>query len=427
MKTMHYKDYNETHHQFLLHQRLPVHIISKPNYSKTYVTLTTPLGANHQGYYDAFNQKQLVPSGIAHFLEHKIFEYDGNDISSAFSQTEASINAFTEYTKTTYLFHATNYLNENIKRLVEMVFFPKFTAIGIEKEKNIIQEELNMYLDNPYYLQYKEIIQDMYQNHPIKEDILGNKQSIHAISYEACKAMHEAYYQPELCRLIIIGNVDPKALKKMLETEVILPKITTLSPIELSYPENAHVNQYYRELFLDVLKPAVLMGIKLDPNMNLPAHDRVKKQLVFTMFCDLMLGKNSDLYEELMNAELINDSYGLDISFEKDHAYAFVSSETDNPEALHLALKQQLANISNFIINPDDFHRIQKQMIGSFIQSLDSLEYVSNQMNRYLQDGLIFYDVVSIAQAITYHEVQALAHPWIQENQISTVIVYPKK
>lgn len=427
MKTYEYKEYQETYHEFLLHNRLPVHIIHKPNFAKTYVTLSTPLGANHRHYIEQDNTVQTVPSGIAHFLEHKIFEQDGFDISGEFSKTEASINAYTEYTRTTYLFHSTNHLIENTCRLINMFFFPNFTDKGIVNEKNIILEELNMHLDDPYYIQYQQIINNMYHNHPVKEDILGSPTSIQAIDYHALVAMHKAYYQPELSRLIIIGDVDPVQLKTDLESRVKLPSISLLKPYNVAYQETLDVVKANETMALDVLKPSVLIGIKLKPLTHLEPLKRINEQLSFSLLFDLMLGKNSDFYEHMMDSELINDSYGLDLTFESDYAFALISSETNQPDALNAALITLLKSIQDFTINIDDFNRLKRQMIGSFMQSLDSLEYVSHQMNRYLQDGLMLYDVVTMAQKITYEDVLKQRHQWIQFNQISTLIVNPKK
>jgi len=158
MKSRHYKQFNETVHTFKIEGRLEAVIVEKPNFHKTYVSITTPLGSIHRGILDKQDVHYDVPAGVAHFLEHKIFEQDGMDISRLFSMHEAQINAFTEHNRTTYLFNATNHIIDNIKRLISMVFYPKFSAAGVEKEKNIITEELNMYLDDPHYLQYKALL-----------------------------------------------------------------------------------------------------------------------------------------------------------------------------------------------------------------------------------------------------------------------------
>lgn len=399
MKSTHYKQFNETVHTFQVQGRLEAVIVEKPNFHKTYVSITTPLGSIHRGILDEQNVHYDVPAGVAHFLEHKIFEQDGMDISRLFSMHEAQINAFTEHNRTTYLFNATNHIIDNIKRLISMVFYPKFSAAGVEKEKNIITEELNMYLDDPHYLQYKALLSAMYGAHPIKEDILGTRESIAAIDESVLKHVHAAYYAPERCSLIIVGDVDAQTIENAL-TETPLPAKTSWRPAPFNASNGAAVETAHIEGSYDVLTPGLLLGIRRALS-NGDAQSRIKDRLAFSMAIDLMFGSSSTLYERLMREGLINDSYGLDMTLEKEFGYVLIGSETNNPDVLEDALRHAVKTASQTPISDEDYERVKRSNVGSFLMSLDSLSYLAHEMSRFVHEGLMFYDVLAIAQSIT--------------------------
>ena len=424
MKTIDYPSFNETLHTFYIQDRLKVILIEKPYFHKTYVSLSTPLGALNTGYLDSEGKPQTVPKGIAHFLEHKIFEQDGQDISRQFALQEANINAYTEYTRTTYLFHSTNHLYDNIERLITMFFHPKFSEEGVEKEKNIILEELNMHLDDPYYRQYHTLLNGLYHHHPIKYDILGTKESIKAIDKSALNAMHEAYYRPEDSVLVVIGDFDVEALYQQLQL-ISLPKPTLMQPWQAAINEPIESVISAKTLKEAVLLPSLLIGIKLNTEQPLSPYQRIKFHLSFSIYMDLRFGKSSDFYEWLLDEKLINDAYGLDISLEKEYGYVLIGSETPNPEALYEALVEHLLNPTIKRSHIDDFNRVKKHLLGSFVMSLDSLEFVAHETSRLALDNLYIYDVIDIAQSITFEDVIAQEKHFVKA-ALSSVITEPK-
>ncbi len=424
MKTIEYPSFNEKLHTFLIQDRLRVMLVEKPFFHKTYVSLSTPLGAVNTSYLSEEGSAVGVPKGIAHFLEHKIFEQEGRDISREFSLKEAQINAYTEYNRTTYLFHSTNYLIENIHRLVTMFFNPKFTEKGVEKEKNIILEELSMHLDDPYYRQYHTLLNNLYHNHPIKDDILGTKESILSMHRSDLKAMHEAYYQPEQSVLVIIGDIDAQFLHTQLMAFE-LPNSNQKKPLNTILDEPFEVVRPETVLKEDVLLPSLLVGVKLRRKDFQTPHERIKNHLGFSIYMDLRFGKSSNLYERLLAENLINDAYGLDISLEKEYGYVMVGSETNEPYVLRDTLIDYLLHPSKERVTRDDFERIKKHLLGSFVMSLDSLEFVAHETSRLALDGLVIYDVIDIAQSITFEDI--LTHEdHFNQQAISSVISVPK-
>ncbi len=425
MKKHHYPKLNETIYETTLDQGLKTILIHKPGFAKTYVSLSAPLGSIHQGYLDQDNQKVKTPSGLAHFLEHKIFENEARDISKDFSLDEAQINAFTEHHQTTYLFSATNHIITNTKRLIEMFFYPKFSQKGVEKEKDIIKEELNMHLDDPYYLQYQRLIKNIYHHHPIKEDILGTEQSIDAMDLKTLKTMHQAYYQPQASQLIIVSAMEPKALFETLNT-IKLPQNTALKPWPFNpSDEPSSVAKSHETMALDVQMPSVLLGIKLPVDKAATQAQRRKDKIALTMLFDILFGKGSDLYETWISHGLINDSYGLDIAYEKDFAYLLIGSESTQPQKFLKALQKALLEIAQMPLQSEALNRIKKGMHGSFIQGLDNMESLAYQFCETLVDDFIYYDTLDILNTIELDDLKRQCHH-IQRDQIASVLVKPK-
>ncbi len=428
MKKTTYKAYDEIVYKFTLRQRLDIYVLRKRRFAKTYVTLSAPLGSVHRRYKDESGAVRTVPPGVAHFLEHKIFERAGRDISADFSMDEAQINAFTDHHRTTYLFHATDKVFANIERLLEMCFYPDFSQDGVEKERNIISEELNMHLDDPHYRQFHGLLNNLYCEHPLREDILGTKESIDKVSVEDLRSMHEAFYQPEHAVVVVVGDVDPYVLEDYLDKRVTLPGRTFKEPLPPTLQEPAGVEREHQEERLDVLTPSLLLGVKLSPRLHGDKKARIREKIILSILLDLQFGRSSETYESMLESGLINDTFGLDIVYEDTYAHILAGSETNEPEALKQKLHDLLEQLpgKDAAFNKDDFERVKRRMVGSFLMGLDNLEALSQQFTSHLSHGVYFHDVLDLAQSISYEEVEAQRRR-LDLSARSTYIVHPDK
>lgn len=425
MTTQSYKQYGETVHRFKLQGRLPVTFIEKPGYHKVYVTLTAPLGAIHRFFNDSSKTRHTVPAGAAHFLEHKIFEQEGEDISRHFAIQEAQVNAYTEHHRTTYLFSATNYVYENTVRLLNMFFYPHFTTEGVEKEKNIIIEELNMHLDNPHYQQYYQLLRQLFHKHPVSEDILGTKESIQAINYEILRQVHAAYYQPEKCHLTLVGDPVHLDVIKRLETDVKLPVSEGLDVQAINQEEPLHVVTDRFTLEADVLTPSVMFGIKRMEEGALNSQDRLKHQIATTLFFDLVFGQSGPFYEAWLEEGLINDAYDYEVSFEPSYGMVFIYAESPKPEAFLERLHETMGDlVTTAPVLEEDFIRVKRQMLGNFVRSLDALEHLAHESARLALQGVSVYDLLEIAQKMPLESIQNIAST-LKEETFSSVIMKP--
>ena len=409
---------------FTLCGRLPVMVIEKKGFHKTFVSLSVPFGALHRNYTDAKGNRHPLPAGLAHFLEHKIFEQADGDVSKHFTRDEAQVNAYTEHARTTFLFSATNHIVANAARLVDMVFHPRFTTAGIEREKGVIMEEIRQYADNPYHLQYLTLMDSLYHTHPLAEDILGSLESVMALDEQTLKRAHSAYYKPERCRLVIIGDVDAGALLQGLEDIVRLPEPSSFTETPVPIAPLPCEQAPPIRLEQDIGTPNVLFAFPLDPGP--PGKERTRRYYAMSTLFDLVFGKSGHFYETWLDEGLINDAYGIDIQYESTHAYAVVMTESAEPEKFCEAFRNAVASLADLPLEEADFLRLKKQNIGSFVMALDSLEHLAHEAIRTAEEGLFVHDVLDVIRSVSFAEVKRLRHD-IDLDRLRCLKAYPKQ
>ena len=427
MNKQEFKRINEVLYHEVLSNGLNVFLVPKKGFHKTYVTFSTKLGSVMTKIQDKDNNIIDLPMGIAHFLEHKLFEQDGNDVSSLFAKNQANVNAFTQNNRTTYLFSCTDKLKENIDLLLNFVQNPYFTKEGIEKEKGIIASEIKMYEDDPNTVAYMGLIKNMFKEHPVREDILGTIKSISKIDKAILERTHKTYYNPKNMVLFITGNFE---LDEILEYIKLNQKEMDFKCTSLHYDdikvESVKVFKEKEEVNLEVNVPNFLLGVKQGPT-NYENENIIKKELSFSILLDLVIGKSTKNYKELLSNELVNDSFGLDITFEKTYGFFLIGSETFKPKELEIELKRILLNLKDEKLKEEDFLRTKKQIVGGFIHALNSIEYIANQFTKYYYLGSSLFDILEIADSITLEDIENTKKSFNNEIAYSTYTVYPKK
>ena len=418
---------NEVLYHEVLDNGLNVFLLPKDGFHKTYVTFSTKLGSIMTKIEDKNGEITDLPVGIAHFLEHKLFEQNGEDVSGLFSQNQASVNAFTQNNRTTYLFSCTDKLTQNIDLLINFVQNPFFTEEGIEKEKGIISSEIKMYDDDPNTVAYMSLIRNMFKNHPIRYDILGTIDTISKINKPILKRTHKTFYNPENMLLFVTGNFEVNEIIEHIRQN---QKDVTFNCTSLPHDdiniEDLTVVKQSEEVNLEVNVPNFLLGVKQGPTDYLK-EDIIKKELCFSILLDLILGKSTNNYKELLSNELVNDSFGLDITLEKSYGFFLIGSETYKPKELEIKLKTILLNLDKELLKEEDFLRVKKQIVGGFIHALNSIEYIANQFTKYYYLGASLFNILEIADAITLKDIEATKDAFKNESSYSTFTVYPKK
>jgi predicted Zn-dependent peptidase len=420
MEEQYYQKIDEYVYKETLDNGLDVFIIPKRGFQKTFVTYTTQFGSLDSKF-KPHNQDSYitVPDGVAHFLEHKLFENEEDDLFTAFAEDNAQVNAFTSFDRTSYLFSATDQVETNIKRLLTMVETPYFTKETVDKEKGIIAEEIKMYQEQPGYKIMFNTLRAMYDTHPIKVDIAGSVDSIYEITKDDLYLCYETFYHPSNMVLFVVGDVDPEQILNIVtkhedkRDKVAQPEIQRDPLIE-----KEEVNQQFVSEKMKLQSPRLMLGFKNKPLVNASADQYVRKDLEMTLFFELVFGEETDFYQSLLNSELIDDTFGYQFILEPTYSFSIISSATQKPDELKQLLLAELEKSQGKLTDNEAFELLKKQFIGEFISGLNSPEYIANQYTKLHFEGVSLFDMLEIVENITLESVNDTAKQCLNLEQM---------
>ena len=411
-----------------LENGLRVYMIPKPGFNKTYATFTTNYGSIDNEFVP-LNQTKMkhVPDGIAHFLEHKLFEKEDYDVFEKFSLHSGSSNAFTSFTRTSYLFSCTSDLEENLTTLIDFVQEPYFTKETVEKEKGIIAQEIRMYDDNPDFKAYFGIINNLYKDHPVKIDIAGTVESIQDITAELLYESYHTFYHPSNMLLFVIGDINVEETMELVRQNQTKKDYKHAKPIPRVYPnETGQPVIKERSVEMEVQTAKIFVGIK-DPVINRDGRELLKADLITEIIFDLIFGSSTEYYENLLNEGLINDSFSYETTFEPSFGFSIVGGDTRYPDELAISLKEKLEAIRTMTFNETEFIRIKNKKVGRFLSALNSVEFIANQFTQYAFNGIDLFSILEVLDEITIDDLQKMAETYFLPERMSTFKLLPKK
>ncbi|MCZ2258761.1 EF-P 5-aminopentanol modification-associated protein YfmH [Sporosarcina sp. G11-34] len=403
MKKIEFESLQETLYNEKLPNGLDVYILPKRGYSKTFVTFTTKYGSIDRTFIPNGKEEAVtVPDGIAHFLEHKMFEKEDGDVFQKFSVQGASANAFTSSTRTAYLFSATDQLYENTQTLLDFVQEPYFTEQTVEKEKGIIAQEITMYDDLPDWRLYFGAIENMFHEHPVKIDIAGTVESIQDITADYLYECYETFYHPSNMVLFVVGAVNPEEMMAFIKKDQNSKTFNEPAEIVREYPEEPNTAAISdRSITMDVTKPKMSFAMKCT-NTDIEGEEMLMQELSAGLVLDILFGRSSNFYTAAYRDGLIDESYSYDFSMEKGYGFAMIVSDTDNPEGLEKSIRKTIQEATaTWPITDTDVDRMRKKKIGQFMRSLNSPEFIANQFTRYTFNRMNLFDVVSVLEKMT--------------------------
>ncbi len=416
----------------LFHEKLPngleVYVLPKKGFNKTYATFTTKYGSIDNQFVP-LNQNEMtqVPDGIAHFLEHKLFEKEDGDVFQEFSKQGASANAFTSFTRTAYLFSATSNVEKNLETLIDFVQSPYFTEKTVEKEKGIIGQEITMYDDNPDWRLYFGVIQNMFQNHPVKIDIAGTIDSISKITKDMLYTCYETFYHPSNMLLFVVGPVDPEKILDQIRNNQANKDYNDQPEIQRHFDEEPNqVSEKKQVLQMNVQSSKCLVGVKAK-DATRSGNELLKNELTLNIILDLLFGKSSDHYEKLYNDGLIDETFSFDYTEESGFGFAIIGGDTGDPDQLADRIQKVLIDAKEMTFTQEQLERIKKKKIGGFLRSLNSPEYIANQFTRYAFNDMNLFDVVPVMEQITIEDMKETISSFINEDCFTVCQVVPKQ
>lgn len=419
-----YESIAETLYTEKLDNGLTVFLLPKPEMAKTYSIFSTDYGSIDQTFTPiGKSEKITVPEGIAHFLEHKLFEKEDHDVFADFGKQGASANAFTSFTKTAYLFSATNHIEKNVETLIDFVQDPFFSDESVEKEKGIIEQEIKMYDDQPDWQSFMGTIKAMFKNHPIHIDIAGTVESINKITKEDLYTCYHTFYHPENMTLFIAGNFNPENMMKLIKENQASKQFKKMEEIKRDFPvEPKEVAIQEHRIAMPVSIPKCTIGIKESAEEQ-SGEEFLKKDLLQSMIMDFYFSRGGSFYQELYQEKLIDDSFYYETTLDKNYGYTLIGSNTERPEVFAKKVKEMLLSTQSQELKEEDFNRMKKKKIGSLIRSMNSLEFIANKYIHYYTSNIDLFEIIPTIQELKVEEANQFLKGWIEEERLAVCTI----
>lgn len=416
------KVYTET-----LESGLKVFVLPKPGFHKKYAVFATRYGSVDSVFAPPGRPEPLaVPDGIAHFLEHKLFEEEYGNVFDKFAELGASANAYTSYTLTSYLFSCTDRFPESFDLLLDFVQRPYFTEENVEKEKGIIEQELRMYEDHPDRCLYINLLEALYHKNPVRLDIGGTVESIRLITKDLLYTCYETFYHPDNMAVFAVGDFDPEAVLAQVRRDAAERGARPQGPIRRFYPEEpTSIREGRVEDELAISRPRYALGFK-DPDAGLAGEALLRRELATNVVLRLCLGRSSTLFNSLYEQGLIDDHFSGRYSGAMQFGHTVIGGETSDPERLHAALVEGVERLCREGVRPGDFERVRRQYIGSFLDAFNSLEFIANSfLSNYFRDISLF-DYVEAVDALTLDALNERLHDHFDFGRSAVSVLWPK-
>lgn len=401
---------------------LTVHLIPKEDYYETYGIITAKFGSVDTRILVNGVEKQY-PAGIAHFLEHKLFEDEkGQDFLKRFVQLGSESNAFTSFTKTSYLFSTTSKVTENIQLLLEMVSKASFTEKTISKEREIIQQEIGMYQDSPDYQLFFGALEQLYPATSLADDIAGTKESIANITTENLHENFDLFYHPSQMHLLVIGNFDVDSVCQVLKD---YEKETPRQSIKLERipveKNEVVLNQSSR---MNVAIPKLAIAIR--GNDLIQKEETFRYKLMLKLLFSMMFGWTSQRFQSLYEAGKIDNTLTLEVEVEELFHFVILTMDTQEPVSVSHQFRKAIRQFEKDPdVNQEHLDTIKSEMFGDFLQGLNSLEYSATQFE-YFSDGSTSYDLPKILQSISLQDIIRLGHQFIDRAEMIDYMIFSK-
>ncbi len=423
MQVIPYPHLNETLYAEKLPNGLNVYVLPKEGFQKTYATFSTNYGSVDNHFQVEGGPEVRVPDGIAHFLEHKMFEEPEGDVFANFASQGASANAFTSFDRTAYLFSATENMLTNLETLLNFVQNPYFTDENVEKEKGIIGQEIKMYQDQPDWRSYFGLIEAMYQKHPVHIDIAGTVESISKITKETLYSCYHTFYHPSNMNLFVVGGVNPEEIFEFVKKNQAAKAFGPQGEIKRFFEEEpVRVDTPQKVTALTVSLPKCLFGLK-ERAPGVDGRPLLEKELATKLVLDILFSASSSIYQSLYDDNLISDNFGLEYNCSSDYAFSVIGGDTRDPMQLVERVKQEVEKRKGSGLDAETFERSRKKKIGNFLRMLNSPESIANEFTKYQFKGIDLFDILPVYEGMTLERINERFREHFNWEQLAVSIV----
>ena len=408
------------HYDRIVHKSgLPIYI-----FPKKMATTHALLAVNYGSVDGAPNGNAAFPDGIAHFLEHKLFaNEDGSDSFERFSALGADANAYTSHTRTVYLFSATDRFADSLSELIGFVTHPYFTSESVEKEQGIIAEEIRMCRDNPYDRCYYNMLEGLYQKHPVKKEICGSIASIASITDQTLYDCYRTYYRAANMALVVCGDVTIEEVLAIADAN--LPVTADKTEVRRSdITEPVAVNKSRVMERGQVAKPIFSIGVK---DVNIPADptERAKRDAGMAILSEMLFSESGVLYDRLFNGGLISPEFSADFALTRDFGFLQISGESGDPDKVFAEILAFLNEQKKSGLSVEDFERCRRVEFAEYIKGFDSTEEIANTLIAFVFDGAEIFSYADILRDIDFEYIKILFEQFFDPSHMTISIITP--
>ena len=405
-----------------LENGLQVIIIPKKEIQKKYIIWATKFGSIDNTFIDSTTgEKVVIPDGVAHFLEHKMFEQkNGVDSLYVLMALGLDANAYTTNDHTAYLFECTDHFYEGLDELMDYVQNPYFTDQNVEKEKGIIGQEIGMYDDDPGWQLYINAMDCLYEKNPIKVDTAGTVETISGINPEMLYKCYNTFYHPSNMVLTVVGDFEPEAIlaeiKKRLKDNKARGEITRIYP-----EEKLEINKKYVEKEMEVSLPLFMIGFK--DNIKDKYNEVVKRHIAIEIILNMLIGKSSNLYNELYKEGYLLSQPDLEYEFGNEYSHVLIGGQSKNPQKVYEKIAEKIQEMKNNDINVQEFNRIKKKIYGDYAVEYNNVADIGRMFTSDYIKGINSFEYMDKFEEIdAEYAKQVLKEIFTEDKMIMSVI-----
>ncbi len=404
---------------------LRIAIIPKKGFSKFYAIYGTEYGSIDNEFIPlGETEKTVLPDGVAHFLEHKLFEMaDGTNAFDHFSKTGGNSNAFTSFNITAYLFSCTDNFYENLDILLNFVNTPYFTKENVDKEQGIIGQEIKMYEDDPQWRVFFNMLTALYQENPVKRDIAGTVESISHITPELLYKCTNTFYNPSNMYLVMVGDIDEGKIEEYIDRHIPLDRDTG-KVTKFAKKEPKEVAQKRITQSLSVSTPMFAVGFK-EKETGLDGFDLLKKEIATEILIELLFGKSSENYIKMYEEGIIDASFDGETEIEKEYGFTSFGGESKDPDKVYEAIISAIEKAKTEGLSPEKIARIKKAVLSDDIRMYNNVENIGNAYIKSLMKGINLLDYAKAVEEIDEKYLTARLNEHFDKDYCVLSIVYP--
>lgn len=410
-----------------IHPGMDLFVLPKAGFQKKYAVFATRFGSiDNKFQVEGSDEIITVPDGVAHFLEHKLFEGEQENAFDRFAALGASANAFTTFTHTAYLFSATENFTESLELLLDFVQEPYFTAETVAKEQGIIAQEIRMYDDHPQWRVFVNLLASLYREHPVRNDITGTVESIAQITPELLYHCYRKFYHPSNMALFAVGDMQPEAIGQLVEKNLARRGYSPLGEIKRLYPaEPAEIKERRITQKLAVSEPLFHLGFKDPAEQRYRGDELLRREIAMELLLEIIFGQSEPLYNDLYREGLIDDRFDAGYTVEPSYGYTLIGGETRDPDLLYDRIMAGIDRVKQEGFAGEQFERHRRDLLGRFMRRFNSLEFIANNFLAYRFRGADLFRYPALLQEIEPDEITALLDENLDPERHAVSIILP--